>query len=232
MTGPTKLPEAPRVSGHYHGDRGAAYWRAYAATWDAVGGSYARLFAPYVNPTDALVDFGCGTGDLLALLEARSKVGVEVSDVSRARAAGRGLSVVPRSEDLERDSADVVVSNHALEHTLQPYLELRALHRVLRPGGTLVLCLPIDDWRVQRRPRTPDRDNHLYGWTPRLLNNLLVEAGFSVRETRVVTRGHPGRLTPALGRLLPPPLFEAMAFGTAIVLRRRQMIAVATTPPA
>ena len=45
---------------------------------------------------------------------------------------------------------DVVISNHALEHTLSPFDELVELRRVLRSGRRLeVLWLPLDDWRLR-----------------------------------------------------------------------------------
>jgi 2-polyprenyl-3-methyl-5-hydroxy-6-metoxy-1,4-benzoquinol methylase len=192
----------------------------------------ARLFQPHIDPSHAVVDFGCGTGGLMSKLEAASKLGVEVNDASRERAEGAGHRVVGSPEEVAPESADVVVSNHVLEHTLQPYVELRAIRAMLRPGGTLLLCVPIDDWRVQRRPVPADADNHLYAWTPRLLRNLLAEAGFAVQSIRIVTYGFPGRLTGPLARVLPHGLFDAVAVATAVLLRRRQLMAVATRPPA
>ena len=47
--------------------------------------------------------------------------------------------------------ADVIVSNHALEHIEAPIDALRQLRPKVKPDGKLVLVLPIDDWRSQRR---------------------------------------------------------------------------------
>jgi SAM-dependent methyltransferase len=201
------------------------------ASADIAASLFVTLFAPHLKGAGSVVDFGCGSGALLARIDAPTKIGVEVNDAIRPVAQSAGLRVVASADEVEPCSADVVTSNHVLEHTLQPYLELQAMREMLRPGGTLLLCLPIDDWRVQRRPSLPERDNHLYTWTPRLLRNLLVEAGFDVRSTRVVPYGLPGRLTVPLARRLPRRLFDAVALLTAVALRRRQLIAVATRRP-
>lgn len=217
---------AGRAGRHYRGDLGARYL-GYQRGIARLGAELNRWkFEPHVGPDDAVVDFGCGTGGLLAALEAGSKVGVEVSDAARAEARALGLDVVATTVELPESSADVVVSNHALEHTLAPLDELRELRRVLRPGGRVVLWLPLDDWRAQRRPRADDPDHHLYAWTPKLLANLLAEAGFERIECRVVTRAWPPR-APLLHRLLPRPLFEALGVLWAVVRRRRQLAAVA-----
>jgi len=177
-----------------------------------------------VSQDDDVVDFGCGIGALLESLPAATKTGVEVSAAARREAHARGLHVVASSSELPDESADVVISNHALEHTLAPLDELRDLRRVLRRGGKLVLWLPLDDWRAQRRPR-PDPNHHLYTWTPLLLSNLLEEAGFTVEDCRVVTHAWPP-FTAFFARL-PRSLFDSVARLWSALRRRRQVMAVA-----
>jgi SAM-dependent methyltransferase len=212
---------------HYTGARGSEYL-AYQRRFGELG---ARLNLPkferHVRPTDAVVDLGCGIGALLERIEAASKTGVEVGEAARAEAEARGLRVLPSASDLESDSADVVISNHVLEHTVSPFDELRELRRALRPGGKLVLWLPIDDWRSQRRPAA-DPNHHLYTWTPLLLSNLLEEAGFEVEECRVVTHAWPPYTGTLVG--LPRAAFDLLARAWSVLRRRRQVVAVARRP--
>jgi SAM-dependent methyltransferase len=213
-----------RVGQHYGGERGAQYLD-YQRKYGELGAELNLFkFERHVSQGDDVVDFGCGIGALLERLPAASRTGVEVSEPARREAQARNLQVAASTGELADESADVVISNHALEHTLAPLDELRDLRRVLRPGGKLVLWLPIDDWRAQRRPR-PDPNHHLYTWTPLLLANLLEEAGFTVEECRVVTHAWPP-FTAFFARL-PRSLFDLVARFWSAVRRRRQVMAVA-----
>jgi SAM-dependent methyltransferase len=223
--------DKPAVGSHYRGELGARYFG-----WQGSGGELeARIelakFEAEVGPGDSVVDFGCGGGWLLELLPAARRTGIEPNPLARGEGERRGLRIVESATDLEDSTADVVISNHALEHTLAPWAELRELARILRPGGRLLLWLPIDDWRRQRRPSATDRNHHLYTWTPQLLANLLTEAGLEVRECRVVAHAWP-RYHRALFRLLPRWAFDALARAWARLVLRRQVHAVAVKPAA
>jgi SAM-dependent methyltransferase len=216
------------VGKHYQGELGAAYFEYQRRAASYAGRLNRRKFERHLTPNDVVVDFGCAAGDLLDQLNAKEKIGVEANGLARAKAAERGLAVVASTRELESAIADVVISNHALEHTVAPLDELRELRRVLVPGGKAVFSLPIDDWRGQRKLQRPDPDHHLYTWTPRLLRNLLDEAGFDVVDVRVVTHAWPP-FTETLARM-PERLFDALAVAWSVVKKRRQLMAVARRP--
>ncbi len=100
---------------------------------------------------------------------------------------------------------------------------------MLVPGGRIVLWLPLDDWRTQRGHQAPDRNHHLYAWTPLLLHNLLVEAGFEVLELRPVAYAFPPMLEKTI-RVLPRAAFDLLARTVAVTRRRRQLMAVGRRP--
>ena len=213
------------VGRHYRGELGEEYFDWQGSGADLNADIKSTKFAPHVSAKDTVVDFGCGAGALLATLQIGERIGVEPNPPAREAGEARGVRVVASTRELEDAIADVVISNHALEHTLAPLAELRELRRVLKPGGRIVLWLPLDDWRTQRRPGE-DVNHHLYTWTPLLLQNLLDEAGFEVRECRVVTHAWP-RFHQLLFRRLPRPAFDVLARIWAVLRRRRQVMALA-----
>ena len=219
---------AESVGKHYRGELGEEYFGWQGSGADVNAAIESTKFAPHVSAGDTVVDFGCGAGALLATLPIGERVGVEPNPPARRAGEARGIRVVASTRELEDAMADVVISNHALEHTLAPLDELRELLRVLKPGGRLVLWLPLDDWRTQRRPGE-DVNHHLYTWTPLLLRNLLDEAGFEVRECRVVTHAWP-RFHHVLFKALPRRAFDVLARGWSVLRRRRQVMALAERP--
>lgn len=226
----TRDHDSPRVGSAYGGSEAADYFR-YQASGSLIKAELnRRKFQPYIGQSDAVLDFGSAGGFTLAALRAGRKVGVEVNEHNVRVAERLCIETVRSLDHLPPRSFDVVLSNHVLEHTLQPYTELCAIRRVLRPRGRLLLHVPLDDWRIERSPRSNDPNHHLYTWSPLLLGNLLCEAGFAVDDCRVVNYGRPGRLTFPLARLLPERAFDWVVRLTAICLKRREVRAVATRP--
>jgi SAM-dependent methyltransferase len=222
--------EGALVGSAYQGERARAYfdWQKRKATLVSTEID-AFKYAPHVTPTDTVVDFGCGAGHMVARLNAARRVGIEPNPYARAEAAEQGIEVVASAREVEAGVADVVLSHHALEHALAPWAELVELRRILKPGGRLVLWLPLDDWRRswQRRATGPDENHHLYTWTPRLLWNLLAEAGYDVIEVRVVAHAWPPSRE-LLWRALPERAFHAIARAWSVLRRERQVLAIAT----
>jgi len=222
-------PQDPTVGRHYAGDAGAAYFSWQNSISGEMGGRLnARKFNPHLRPQATVVDFGCGAGYMLEQLRGRERIGIEPAPAAREAARSRGLNVVASAGELAAESADVVVSNHALEHALEPLAELRGLLGLLRAEGELRLWVPIDDWRAQRDAMAGDQNHHLYTWTPLLMRNLLEEAGFSVVSVRVITHAWPPRTAQLAS--LPRPAFDALGRAWSLLRRRRQLEAVARRP--
>ncbi len=95
-----------------------------------------------------LLDFGCGAGDyVLALRRLGADAwGIEFSREKLAKApvplAGR-LSVGDLHDIALRDATvDVALMNEVLEHVPDDRRALREVHRVLKPGGVLLIFSP------------------------------------------------------------------------------------------
>lgn len=143
-------------------------------------GGWANLskYMEYISPSDTVIDFGCGGGFLLDNVNCKKKIGVEINPHAAENARSFGIDVYDKAEDLEDEVADVIISNHALEHVHRPLDTLKILHKKLKTGGKIVFTVPCE--ALSNPYREGDINRHLYTWSPMNLGNLFDEAGFSV----------------------------------------------------
>jgi SAM-dependent methyltransferase len=176
------------------------------------GWALAPKFAPYLVPTDRVVDFGCGGGFFLKyLLEhgiCAEGVGVDISEAARDEAQRLGITVHASPATIADNWADAIISNSALEHCQHPLAELRALFPKLRPGGRIVFTLPCE--AIGYRYRPGDVNHHLYSWGPMAAGNLFSEAGFEIEAVRTEMGKWPPRGYQLLARLVGRRGFEVV----------------------
>ena len=144
----------------------------------------------------AVLEIGCGTGDLLEELAARGcRVhGVDINPVSVRACRQKGLpATVGELDDLvfPADSFDTVILWHVVEHLPSPRAALEKIRRLLRPGGRLFLYCPNAGsylaslfgacWYAWQLPF------HFYHFTPATMRRLAQQAGFSVVRLRTIT---------------------------------------------
>ena len=174
----------------------------------------ARAFARYIAESWTVLDFGCGTGDILAGLDCRTKIGIEVNEPSVRRARENGLEVYDSVDAVASDSVDAVIANHSLEHLTDPTAKIRAFHRVLKPEGLLLAVVPAENPGAPKfRSWHEEMNKHLFSWTPLSLGNLVIECGFRVKHSVVQNPARAGRYTDFFRGLKP-------AHTAALYLRR------------
>ena len=77
--------------------------------------------------------------------------------------------------------ANLIVSNHALEHVTCPLSEIKKLYEKLNDGGKKVLVVP---YEKKNRYKPNDINFHLYTWSEMNLGNLFTNAGFKIDEVK------------------------------------------------
>lgn len=155
----------------------------------------ARRVMPFVRKGDALLDIGCGRGELLFALSGMLERGVGIdgraSDETR-RNIRLQRHTIDRTLPFPDGSFDTVVMLAVLEHLHHPDAVLGDIQRVLRPRGGIVMTVPT----VYARPvleffafrlglvsREGVEDHKRY-YTKAALAADLERAGFAVERIR------------------------------------------------
>jgi 2-polyprenyl-3-methyl-5-hydroxy-6-metoxy-1,4-benzoquinol methylase len=144
-----------------------------------------------------LLDLGCGNGEALSVM---SQLGWQVegidTDPEAVEIARRRGLTVHLGELADRhypaDHFDAIHMNHVIEHVHQPIDLLRECHRILKPGGVLVVLTPNGtswglrdfgkDWVGLDPPR------HLYVFRVANLTACVRAAGFEQVRGRTIAR--------------------------------------------
>lgn len=122
------------------------YWRVHGDNFDT---SRLQIIAERVKRGDDVLEVDCGPGVLARMMVERGAVveGTDLSQVAVARAIDKGIPC--RRVDLDCEplpfadnSYGTVVSNSAIEHRFFSEKSIAECVRVLKPGGTFIICLP------------------------------------------------------------------------------------------
>lgn len=148
---------------------------------------HARLLDALAGIDGPILDAGCGTGGLLARLAPHPLLyGVDLAPQAAARAAAKSAAAVacgsvaalPFPDGCFAAAASADVLCHA---AVDPAAALGELHRVLRPGGRLVLNLPAYQWLLSAHDRRVHNTRRV---TAATLERWLVNAGFVAIRVR------------------------------------------------
>jgi SAM-dependent methyltransferase len=173
---------------------------------------YVRSITP-----GTILDAGCGLGWFLSALDpAWQRFGLELSSFAakRAREFGDVREATLEECPFGDEFFDVVFCHHVIEHIPDPVLAVAQLHRVLKPGGKLVLGAPDFDSGVARR----------YGGRYRLLHDPTHITLFSNDSMHRFLRDHGFHID-----RVDYPFFETRHFTDETLLR---LLDVSTISPA
>ncbi|MDA0182505.1 class I SAM-dependent methyltransferase [Solirubrobacter phytolaccae] len=146
------------------------------------------LLTAELRPDDRVLDYGCGTGRFLALLD--DGAGVEIAEhaVERARATGADVRLLETDGTIPfgHGEFDLVWCSEVLEHIPDVAFALSELRRVLKPGGRLLLTVPFHGrlqaaWIALTRfeAHFDPLGQHVRFFTRRSLTEALITSGFT-----------------------------------------------------
>ena len=144
-----------------------------------------------------MCDVGCGNGYLMQRFAAAGfeVVGVEPDPRARSVALQYGPVYDGSAEAIPVEvgtDIDVVVLSHSLEHARSVRRAMNAIHRIVRPGGAVIVEVPnCDALAFDLREATwawTDVPRHIHFFTKASLSRLLLQSGF--RVVRVLYVGY------------------------------------------
>lgn len=149
-----------------------------------VGGVLNKFkFENYINDTDILMDFGCGGGYLLNNFNNKIKFGYEINQHARDECRKKNIDVYDNFDNIQNNSIDTIISNHAMEHVPLPLETLKQLYLKLKSGGKIIIVIPCEQPTENGFYYKPnDVNQHLHTWCPMTFGNLVTLSGFNVTE--------------------------------------------------
>lgn len=155
-----------------------------------------------LKPGSVFLDFGCGAGRYLDLMNDRGclTIGMDFSQRALQQVAESGHRAVSVTDagwkSIATDSVDFVRGNHVLEHLFELEQPITALKEKLRSGGVMHLALPnpqgISASVFRRYWHGLDCPRHAVLYPPHVLAKLLERLGFKVEDVLLepVTKDH------------------------------------------
>jgi SAM-dependent methyltransferase len=175
-----------RMQNHFNelAEARVEYRKSKAYYWDSIS-QYCDFF---IHEDESVLEIGCGTGELLASVKGRRKVGIDFSSkmIERAREQFPELDFRPmEAERLQLDETfDVVILSHTIGYLDDILLVFKQLHSVCHERTRIIVSYYNYLWepliklaeRLGLKKRTPHQ-----GWlSSRDIANLLYLAKFDV----------------------------------------------------
>lgn len=189
------------------------------------GKANASKFDTYIGDNDTVLDFGCGGGYLLSNLKCKTKIGVEINEVARKQATENDILVYKSSVEVQDNSCDVIISNHALEHTLNPYEELKTLYSKLKVNGKIVFVVPNEK---KKKYNPTDINKHLYTWCEINIGNLFDAVGYNVISVKELHHRWPPKYI-LINKIFGFKIFNLSCYIYGFLMRNLSQIRIVAT---
>ncbi len=161
-------------------------------SWKALGETLLKLMPPMV-----IADLGAGEGTFSQLLAQRAEKVIAIDNSEKMVEFGTGVARENGYKNLEYrlgeienppindDSVDLAFFSQALHHAEKPELAIAAAHRILKPGGTIVIIDLLKHQFEDARELYADR---WLGFSELDISRFLEKAQFSKIEISTVDR--------------------------------------------
>ncbi len=122
-----------------------------------------------------ILDIGCEEGIILAAIQKVIKcdaTGLTMKICNKLKQEVKMVEGDMHELPFDDESFDIVLIMHTLEHSIAPYIVLTEIHRVLKPGGEIMIVMP------EEGDNNTSSQQHYMVLTFRQLFNLLYKTNF------------------------------------------------------
>jgi SAM-dependent methyltransferase len=158
--------------------------------------SSVRFITDQFNAPGRLLDIGCGYG---FFLEAMQKCGWEVEGIELSKPAadiarGKKCGIIHAHAVEEMGDLagfDVITMFYVIEHVADPVAILKAVRKLLKPGGILILRYPNTSPLLSfskplaRKLTLMQAPSHLYDYDGDSMARIMAEAGYGSMQTTI-----------------------------------------------
>jgi 2-polyprenyl-3-methyl-5-hydroxy-6-metoxy-1,4-benzoquinol methylase len=142
----------------------------------------------------SILEIGCGSGELLheiADMGVRRAVGIDPF-VAQSHQYHSGATVFKStiyelSRHVPNEMFDVVLFNHALEHSLTPLQDIQEAAKFLKPSGEIVVRIPVSDSEISRSYGpywwSLDAPRHIYLFSAKSMHLVAEKCGLVIKRT-------------------------------------------------
>lgn len=142
-----------------------------------------------VNRNSRILDIGCGAGDILVEMANYGFKHLLGADpyIENDLIYDNGVRIRKLQLDEIDQQFDFIMLNHSFEHMDNPLLALKNINRLLRPGKYCLVRVPVASSYAWKHYGVNwfqiDAPRHLYLYTPKSMEILAAQSGFSVKHT-------------------------------------------------
>lgn len=165
------------------------WWETYKGAWNfpmpgfgpTIEDSEGNEIRKFIKETDKVADLGCGANKTVSWA-----VGVDMIQKDQAidtltgspQSSADVQADVSQPLPLEKNSFDVVIARHIMEHLMDSVTVLKQWKEIIKPGGRLIIAVP-NNTMIQSIPMNIE---HVHAWNPEGMKSMLEAVGFRVIE--------------------------------------------------
>lgn len=199
----------------FHSTQEAVFWHEFYKNSDQPYIDMVNFFSDWITPQSFIVDFGCGLGNLLTVLNQKYQtlklLGIDFNNrMHNASVPFLKGDLNNLSEESVVDSIiniDIATIFHTLEHIVNPVDFLKVIAERLSPSGIIFIEVPSFSYADELAAH-PGQSNlvtmqHIHYYTHDSIRFLASRAGLIVENIQEITTGYIPRLQVVLKKGQP-----------------------------